>query len=120
MKAAELRAMTNEQLHQLLADLRSEWRDLRFDAALGRLTNTMRIRQVRKDIARILTILTERERAALAEQGLLPPPKRTRRERKLARQRQRNWQEHELRRQRRIEQSQRRRRARVEGEVGQS
>lgn len=82
MKPAELRALSNEELQRKLEELRSEWRDLRFDAALGRLANPMRIRQIRKDIARIYTIMTERERQALAEQGLLPPPKLTRRERK--------------------------------------
>ena len=69
MKPAEIRALSNEELQRRLDELRSEWRDLRFDAALGRLANPMRIRQIRKDIARIYTILTERERQALAEQG---------------------------------------------------
>ena len=88
MKPAEIRALSNEELRRRLDELRSEWRDLRFDAALGRLANPMRIRQIRKDIARIYTILTERERQALAEQGLLPPPKLTRRERKKRKARQ--------------------------------
>lgn len=86
MKPAELRSMTDEQLKQTLEDLRNQWRDLRFAAALGQLRDTMAIRRVRRDIARVLTILGERERARLAEQGLLPPPKRTRRERKRLRQ----------------------------------
>lgn len=86
MKPAELRAMTDEQLKQKLEELRNQWRDLRFAAALGQLKDTAAIRKVRKDIARILTILTERERARLAEQGMLPPPKLTRRERRRRKQ----------------------------------
>jgi large subunit ribosomal protein L29 len=82
VKPAEIRALSDEELRRRLAELRSEWRDLRFDAALGRLSNPMRIRQIRKDIARIYTILTERERQELAARGLLPPPRLTRRERK--------------------------------------
>ncbi|MCM8747268.1 50S ribosomal protein L29 [Thermomicrobium sp. CFH 73360] len=86
MKPAELRAMTDDQLRQKLEELRNEVRDLRFAAALGQLKDTSAIRNARKDIARILTILTERERARLAEQGLLPPPKLTRRERRRRKQ----------------------------------
>ncbi|MCS7246319.1 MAG: 50S ribosomal protein L29 [Thermomicrobium sp.] len=85
MKPAELRALTDDQLRQRLEELRNEVRDLRFAAALGQLKNTAAIRTARKDIARILTILTERERARLAERGELPPPKRTRRERRQQR-----------------------------------
>ncbi len=86
MKPAELRAMTDDQLRQKLEELRNEVRDLRFAAALGQLKDTSAIRKARKDIARILTILTERERARLADQGLLPPLKLTRRERKRRKQ----------------------------------
>lgn len=86
MKPAELRGMTDEELRRRLEELRNEVRDLRFAAALGQLKDTAAIRKARKDIARILTILTERERARLAEQGLLPPPKLTRRERKRRKQ----------------------------------
>ncbi|MDW8059924.1 MAG: 50S ribosomal protein L29 [Thermomicrobium sp.] len=82
MKPAELRALTDEQLRQKLEELRNQVRDLRFAAALGQLKDTSAIRKARKDIARILTILTERERARLAELGQLPPPKLTRRERR--------------------------------------
>ncbi len=86
MKPGELRAMTDDQLRRKLEELRNEVRDLRFAAALGQLKDTSAIRKARKDIARILTILTERERARLAEQGQLPPPKLTRRERKRRKQ----------------------------------
>ena len=61
MKAADVRGMTDEQLDQALVDLHVEWRNLRFQEAVGQLTATSRIRQIRKDIARIHTIRTERK-----------------------------------------------------------
>ena len=60
MKAAEIRAMSQDQLDGALTELHSEWQSLRFQEAVGRLTATSRIRQIRKDIARIHTIRTER------------------------------------------------------------
>jgi large subunit ribosomal protein L29 len=53
--------MDNDRLESLIDDLLSEWRNLRFQEAVGQLTATARIRQIRKDIARIKTIQTERE-----------------------------------------------------------
>ena len=61
MKPAEIRAMGNDQLNEQTNDLLAEWRSLRFQEAVGQLTATARIRQIRKDIARIKTIQTERE-----------------------------------------------------------
>ena len=61
MKPAELRAMDDEKLSQHVTDLLAEWRGLRFQQAVGQLTATARTRQIRKDIARIKTIQTERE-----------------------------------------------------------
>lgn len=73
MKPAEIRAMDDQRLNRQLEELYSEWRDLRFQEAVGQLTATARIRQIRKDIARIRTIQTEREieaeRASLADSG---------------------------------------------------
>ncbi len=63
MKPAELRAQTDEQLEVRLTELHAEWRDLRFQEAVGQLTATARTRQIRKDIARIHTIMAEPERA---------------------------------------------------------
>ena len=60
MKPAEIRAMSQAQLDASLTELHSEWQSLRFQEAVGRLTATSRIRQIRKDIARIHTIRTER------------------------------------------------------------
>ena len=61
MKPTEIRAMNDERLNQQVADLLAEWRTLRFQEAVGQLTATARTRQIRKDIARIKTIQTERE-----------------------------------------------------------
>jgi large subunit ribosomal protein L29 len=61
VRPAEIRAMSDKRLNDQLDDLRSEWRTLRFQEAVGQLTATARIRQIRKDIARIKTIQTERE-----------------------------------------------------------
>ena len=60
MKPAEIRAMENAELNRQIGELLSEWRTLRFQEAVGQLTATARIRQIRKDIARIKTIQTER------------------------------------------------------------
>lgn len=61
MKAKEIRELTNEELSQKLSDLKGELFNLRFQLATGQLDNPMRIRDVRKSIARIKTILRERE-----------------------------------------------------------
>jgi len=61
MKAAEMRGLTDEQLDDLLHELHAEWRHLRFQDAIGKLTATARIGQIRRDIARVHTIRTERE-----------------------------------------------------------
>jgi large subunit ribosomal protein L29 len=60
MKPAEIRGMSEEQLDEALTELHTEWRNLRFQEAVGNLTGTARTRQIRKDIARIHTIRTER------------------------------------------------------------
>jgi large subunit ribosomal protein L29 len=61
VKPAEIRAMNDTRLNLQVAELLSEWRSLRFQEAVGQLTATARTRQIRKDIARIKTIQTERE-----------------------------------------------------------
>lgn len=63
MKAMDVRARSSDELTQQLDDLRKEAFNLRFRKASGQLENTARVRQVRRDIARILTILDERSRA---------------------------------------------------------
>ena len=57
MKAADLRARTEDQLREQLLQLKKEQFNLRFQKATGQLENTARVREVRRDIARIKTIL---------------------------------------------------------------
>lgn len=60
MKASDLRTRTIDELRDQLTDLRKESFNLRFQAASGQLENTARKRQVRRDIARVRTLLNER------------------------------------------------------------
>jgi len=61
MKAAELRDMTPEELTVKLDDLKKEAFNLRFQLAIGDIESPVRIREVKRDIARIKTIMKERE-----------------------------------------------------------
>ena len=61
MKASEIRNMTGDELNKKLSDLRTELFNLRFQAITGQLGNPRRIHMVKKDIARIKTIVKERE-----------------------------------------------------------
>jgi large subunit ribosomal protein L29 len=61
MKANELRELASEEIASRIDQLKSELFNLRFQLATGQLENPMRIRQVRKDIARAKTILMQRE-----------------------------------------------------------
>ncbi len=60
MKPSEVRAMSVDELSQKEMDLRKELFNLRFQQATGEIENPMRIRAVRKDIARVLTIRSEK------------------------------------------------------------
>jgi len=62
MKPAEIRAMSDEELKSKLMELKKEQFNLRFQKASGQLENTARIRQVRRDIARIKTEMTARRK----------------------------------------------------------
>ena len=57
MKASDLRARTSDQLQDQLLQLKKEQFNLRFQKATGQLESTARVRQVRRDIARILGVL---------------------------------------------------------------
>ena len=59
--AAELRGLTRRELDTKVTELKEELFTLRFQAATGQLESHGRLRAVRKDIARIYTVLTERE-----------------------------------------------------------
>ncbi len=61
MRAKEIREMTDSELKKKLAESKEEQFKLRFQQATGQLENTQRIPKVKKNIARILTILREKE-----------------------------------------------------------
>lgn len=62
MKPSEIREMSTNELNMKLRELKEELFNLRFQKATHQLENPMRIREVKKDYARIMTILCERER----------------------------------------------------------
>ena len=64
MKANDVRAMTPDQLEDELAKLKKEQFNLRFQKATGQLENTARVRQVRRDIARIKTVAQQKRAGA--------------------------------------------------------
>jgi len=64
MKAEDLRNKTPDQLMSDLANLKKEQFNLRFQKASGQLENTVRARQVRRDVARVLTFLNQKSRSA--------------------------------------------------------
>ena len=61
VKPAELRELPEDELHSRLDVAKEELFNLRFQLATGQLDNPMRIKDVRHEIARILTVLTERQ-----------------------------------------------------------
>ncbi len=67
MKAVEIRDMSVMELNEKLGDLKSELFNLRFQLAVNQLDNPMRIKAVKKDIARIKTIIQEKESAENAQ-----------------------------------------------------
>ncbi len=64
MNAADLREKTPEELRTELENLKKEAFNLRFQGATGQLENTSRMRSVRRDAARVMTILNEKAREA--------------------------------------------------------
>lgn len=64
LDARELRTKTPDQLRDQLVQLKKEAFNLRFQQATGALENPVRMREVRRDIARVKTILNEKARAA--------------------------------------------------------
>lgn len=66
MKVKQLRSLTNAELANKLDDSHQELFNLRFQKATGQLKNSARTREVRREIAQIMTILRERELAAEA------------------------------------------------------
>ena len=67
MNAQELRAKTPDQLREELSNLKKEAFNLRFQQATGQLENTARMRSVKRDVARVKTVLTQKAALAAAE-----------------------------------------------------
>lgn len=64
MKASEVRELSDKELQERIRELKDELFNLRFQMATGQLENTMRLKEVRKSIARVKTVMRERELAA--------------------------------------------------------
>jgi len=67
MKIADVRAMTPDQLEDEVLKLKKEQFNLRFQRATGQLENTSRVRQVRRDIARVKTVARQKQAQAKAK-----------------------------------------------------
>ena len=65
MDAADIRTKTDDELKDQIQELKKEALNLRFQRASGQLEATARIRQVRRDIARVRTVMGERRQAAV-------------------------------------------------------
>ncbi|MCK4653877.1 MAG: 50S ribosomal protein L29 [Candidatus Cloacimonetes bacterium] len=63
MKINELRELTDDELKQQLEDFKEELFNLRFQKSMNRLENPMRIKDIKRNIAQIHTLLTEREKS---------------------------------------------------------
>jgi len=69
MKIADVRAKSDDQLAGELQQLKREQFNLRFQRATGQLEKPSRVRQVRRDVARVMTVQRQRELAAAKEKG---------------------------------------------------
>ena len=69
MKAAEIRELSAEDLRVKLKEAKAELFNLRFQMATSQLDNTARVKQVKKDIARIMTEMRAREVSAWRKEG---------------------------------------------------
>jgi large subunit ribosomal protein L29 len=69
LKANELRDLSDEELIERMRETRKQLFNLRFQHATGQLDNPRKLRLVRQDIARIMTVQGERERVAAATEG---------------------------------------------------
>jgi large subunit ribosomal protein L29 len=67
LKAAELRSLSRDELNAKVVELKEELFTLRFQAATGQLESHGRLRSVRKDIARIYTVIQERDLGIVAD-----------------------------------------------------
>ncbi len=69
MKTSELREKSDDQLEQELLSLKKEAFNLRFQKASGQLENTARVSYVRRNIARVATVIGEKQRAESESRG---------------------------------------------------
>ena len=69
MKAEEFKVMTADQLDEQLVKLKKEQFNLRFQRASGQLENTSRVREVRRDIARLKTVQVQKRNGASTDKG---------------------------------------------------
>jgi len=69
MKAAEIRKLNKAELQEQITDARHELLNLRFQTITGQVTDTSRIRYIRRDIARMETILRERQLEETTEES---------------------------------------------------
>jgi large subunit ribosomal protein L29 len=69
MKASEIREKTQSELDQELVELKSELFKLRFQLATNQLDNPMRLKEVKKSIARVKTVIRERELGIAIQTG---------------------------------------------------
>jgi large subunit ribosomal protein L29 len=67
MKAEKIKELSEQELNEKLKDLKTELFNLRFQLATGQLGNIMTIRELKRDIARVKTVIREREIKAAAE-----------------------------------------------------
>ena len=69
MKASEIRALSRDEMNQKLTDLKHELFNLRFQHEIGQLENSSKLKQTKKEIARIKTILSELARNPQTAEG---------------------------------------------------
>ncbi|RPI32090.1 MAG: 50S ribosomal protein L29 [Chloroflexota bacterium] len=67
MKASEIRDLSTDAILARMSDAREELMKLRFQQSTGELSDFMRLRHIRRDIARYETVITERQQAAMME-----------------------------------------------------
>lgn len=65
MKVREIRELSDKELQEKARELKEELFNLRFQMATGQLENTMRVKEVRRSIARVKTVIRERELATI-------------------------------------------------------
>ena len=68
MKAKEIRTMSTDQINKKIADLKEELFNLKFQAALGNIEKPARMNEIKRTIARMKTVITEKQNASKASE----------------------------------------------------